>query len=486
MQRHTYNPLLCKFKKTISLLTCLSILFCGLIAPKTALALSIQEEDELSEEFLKAVFQEFEVIKDPVIDEYVNKVGHNVVAAMPPQPFPYKFYAVRQDAYNAFAGPGGHIFIFSGLFIALENEDELAALLAHEIAHVSCRHISDMIQKSKKAGLATMAGVVAGILVGLGGAGTLGSALTIGSMAAGQSAALAYSREHEVQADQIGRAYLQKAGYNLTGLQSVLKKIRTVDWFGPDEIPTYLRTHPATEERIIYLDNLLGRNPAVLAKKNAAFDRAHIRMTALYGNPDQAARIFKARIDTNPNDAMAHYGYGLVMERNGSAKTAITHLTAAQKLLPDDRYIQTDLGEACFLAGDYPQALALLTGAPHNTPDKYLYLGRTQMALNHYAEAADAFKQIIDDDPEHGEAYYLLGEAKGKLGEMGSAHYYLGQHYFKKDDPKNARFHLNKALEYEKNPEQIEKIKGLLKEMDESASFFGRRREEKKDEEGRF
>jgi predicted Zn-dependent protease len=458
------------------------MMFCGLIAPKNAVALSIQEEDELSEEFLKAVFQEFEVIKDPVIDEYINKVGHNVVATMPAQPFPYKFYAVRQDAYNAFAGPGGHIFIFSGLFIALESEDELAALLAHEIAHVSCRHISDMIQKSKKTGMATMAGVVAGILIGLGGAGTLGSALTIGSMAAGQSAALAYSREHEVQADQIGRNYLQKAGYTLTGLQSVLKKIRAVDWFGPDEIPTYLRTHPATEERIMYLDNLLGRSPAVPLKKNEAFERAHIRMTALYGNPDQTARMFKAQIDANPDDAMAHYGYGLVMERSANPKTAVTHLAIARKLLPDDPYLTTDLGEACFLAGDYSQALALLTGAPHNTPDKYLYLGRTQMALDQYAAAADTFKKLVDDDPEHGEAYYLLGEAKGKLGEMGSAHYYLGQHYFKKEDPKNTRFHLNKALEYEKNPEQIEKIKKLLKELDESSSFFGRRRQGKKEE----
>ena len=114
MPSHTYNPLVCKFKKIISLLTCAAMLFCGLITPKTASALSIKEEDELSKEFLKAVFQELEVIKDPVIDDYVNKVGHKIVAAMPEQPFPYKFYAVRQDAYNAFAGPGGHIFIFSG------------------------------------------------------------------------------------------------------------------------------------------------------------------------------------------------------------------------------------------------------------------------------------------------------------------------------------------------------------------------------------
>ncbi len=460
-----YNPFMCKFKKIISLWICAAILFCGLITPETAAALTIKEENELSKEFLKTVFHEFEVIKDPVINDYINQVGQKIVAVMPDQPFQYQFYVLRQDAYNAFAGPGGHIFLFSGLFIALDNEDELAALLSHEIAHVSCRHLADMIQKSKKTGMATMAGVIAGILMGLGGAGTLGGALTVGSMAAGQSAALAYSREHEMQADQIGRTYLQKAGYSLTGLQSVLKKIRAVDWFGPDEIPTYLKTHPATEERIIYLDTLLGNQKSPPPVKNPAFERAHTRITALYGNPDQAARTFKSQIDANPDNEMAHYGYGLVMERSGNAKAAVTHLAIALQEMPDDPYLKTDLGQACFLAGDYQRALTLLTDAPHDTPDKYLYLGRTLMALDRYAEAADAFKKLIIEDPEHGEAYFFMGEAEGKMNDLGSAHYYLGQHYFKKDDPKNARFHLNKALEYEKNPEQIKKIKELLSDL---------------------
>ncbi|RJP93641.1 MAG: hypothetical protein C4518_05500 [Desulfobacteraceae bacterium] len=482
MKRHTFNPRACKFKKIISLWTCAAILFCGLITPETASSLSIKEEDELSKEFLKAVFQELEVIQDPVINHYINKVGHKIVAGMPEQPFPYQFYAVRQDAYNAFAGPGGHIFIFSGLFIALDTEDELAALLSHEIAHVSCRHISDMMQKSKKTGLATMAGVVAGILIGLGGAGTAGSALTVGSMAAGQSAALAYSRENEMQADQIGRTYLQKAGYQLSGLQSVLKKIRATDWFGPNEIPTYLKTHPATEDRIINADNLLENRPALPTVKNEAFERAHTRMLALYGNPDQAARIFKNQLDENPDNAMAHYGYGLVMGKSGNAKAAVSHLTIALQHLPDDPYLKTDLGQACFLAGDYQRALELLTSAPHNTPDKYLYLGRTQMALERYSDAADNFKQLISDDPDYVEAYFLMGEAKGKMNELGSAHYYLGEFSLKKDDLKSARFHLNKALEYEKDPAQIEKIKEFLKEIDESESFFGKRRPEKKKE----
>ncbi len=114
--------------------------------------------------------------------------------------------------------PGGQIFINSGLFEALESEDEIAGIIAHEISHVACRHISQQIEQSKKVGMGTLAGVAAGILLGAAGAGgAAASAAAIGSMAAGQSFVLAHSREDEMQADQRGVDFLTQAGYNPKG-----------------------------------------------------------------------------------------------------------------------------------------------------------------------------------------------------------------------------------------------------------------------------
>ncbi|MBC2715317.1 MAG: M48 family metalloprotease [Desulfobacteraceae bacterium] len=475
---------MCKFKKFIAAWTAAVIFSCGLIIPETASSLTIKEEEELSVEFLKAVFEAYDIIKDPVINDYINEVGQKIISAMPPQPLAYKFYAVRQDAYNAFAGPGGNIFIFSGLFCALESEDELAALLAHEIAHVSCRHISEMMKKSKKTNMATMAGVVAGILIGLGGAGTVGTALTIGSMAAGQSIALAYSRENEMQADQIGRTYLQKAGYNLNGLLSILKKIRSVDWFDAEQIPTYLKTHPATEERIMYLDNLLENREAPPAKKNYAFERAHTRIVALYGDPDTALRLFKGLVEENPDNFMAQYGYGLILNREGNPKAAVDHLIIALQKNPTDPGFKIDLGKAYFMAGEYLNALKILEKTSKSaigTTIGHIYLGRSLMALGRYEEAADTFNTLIKDDPDNVDAYFFLGETYGKLNQLTSAHYNLGQYYLKNRNLQTARFHLNKALEYEKNPEQIEKIKQLLKDLDPPTNFFGIDKEKETD-----
>jgi predicted Zn-dependent protease len=154
-----------------------------------------------------------------------------------------------------------------------------------------------MIERSKKTGIATLAGIAAGILLGIGGAPEVGSAVTIGSVAAGQTASLAYSRENEMQADQIGLKYLNKSGYSAEGLLSILKKIRSKTWYGPDQIPTYLITHPATEERITYIGAWIQTNESPEDhsdnKVNLDFNLMHSRVTALYGEKSMALAKLK-------------------------------------------------------------------------------------------------------------------------------------------------------------------------------------------------
>ena len=195
-------------------------------------AISIKEEEDLAREFLRVVSNHYELVEDPLILDYVVGVGRRILSKMPAQPFTYHFYVIRDEVYNAFALPAGHIFVNSGLLATMNSEDELAGILSHEIAHVVCRHISQRIERSKTINVATMAGMLAGILLGAstGNADAM-QALTIGSAAAGQTAALAYSREDEAQADQIGLNYLYSAGYSAEGLLAILKKIRSKRWF---------------------------------------------------------------------------------------------------------------------------------------------------------------------------------------------------------------------------------------------------------------
>ena len=342
----------------------LVVLTAGLALPSPAGGLTVKEEEELGREVLQIVKAQFELIDDPVIVDYVNHIGDKIVNTLPTQPFTYRFFVIKEDVYNAFATPAGNIFIYSGLIEAMEDESELAGILGHEAAHVYCRHISQSIERSKKTNMATLAGIAAGIFLGAAGAGEAGQALVVGSMAAGQTAALSYSRENEMQADQVGLKYLSEAGYTGEGLITVLKKIRSKRWFGTDQIPTYLMTHPAVEERIAYLDTYLAnREPSKPAGVNSTsaskFPYMRARLAALYGDEAAAVRDFKTAVEQQPDDPVAHYGYGLALTRAGRRPLAIEHLKKALARRSFNPEILTALGKAYILDGQYRSPVLL-------------------------------------------------------------------------------------------------------------------------------
>jgi len=458
-------------KKTIALFTTFFFLATALpLSP--AHALTVKEESELTGEFLEAVFEYYDVIEDPMVNDYINDLGRKLTVMVPPQPFEFNFYVIRQETFNAFAGPGANIFVFSGLIDAMENENELAGILTHEIAHVSARHISDIISKSKKTSIVTLAGLIAGILVGIGGASAVGSALGLGSVAAGQTMTLAYTRENEMQADLLGRKYLTGADYKIEGLLSALKKIRSQEWFGEEEIPTYLKTHPATSDRIAGLENALPEGGRSAPVNSYAFDRIRARIIALYGNPNTRLDRFARMEKQQPENPAIHYGYGLALAESGQPEAAISHLKKAIALKPDDPHLAIALGRAQFLAGDYPAALESLKGIDNlhrYGTDGLFYLGRLQMATGDFAAAVQTFERLLVDTPGNGEALLFLGQSYGEQGKLGEAHYYLGKYYRKNRDIKNARFHFDLSLKHTSDPEkrrEIEEMRGNLKMLE--------------------
>jgi len=442
----------------------------GLVFPGPARAISIKEEQELGDEFLEVVFKRFQIIDDPVIVKYINDIGNRIVAALPPQPFAYHFYVIKEDKFNAFAGPAGHVFIFSGLIEAMDNEDELAGIIGHEISHVLCRHISKRIERSKKISALTLAGIAAGILLAIAGAGEAAQAVMVGSNAAGASASLAYSREDEMQADQVGLKYLKKAGYRARDLITILNKIKSKQWFGPDQIPTYLTTHPAIDDRIIYIGNWIEINGDVKKsnhRKSSDFERIQARLLLKYGDEDKVLRQFEREVAKHPDDPMAHYRYGLILEKIGHYKDAIDQLRIALEKNIFDPAILTDLGRIYFLDGRFEEALRSLKSAQSISPDDIegtFYLGRTLLGLGRLDEALSVFNGLIQHNPDYNEAYYFLGEVYGKQGNLGDAHLNLGIYYKNKGNLDDGIFHLKKALEYIKDPEKKKKIEKMIAE----------------------
>jgi predicted Zn-dependent protease len=432
-------------------------------------SLTTAEEEDLGEEFVRHLKKQCTLIEDPSIVTYLNEIGQAIVRQHASPPFEFRFYVVHEDVYNAFASPAGHVFIYSGLLAAMETEEELAGILAHEAAHVFCRHISERIEQSKKIGLMTLAGILTGVFVG--GSPDVASAITSSSIAAGQALSLKYSREDEREADQVGLKYLSKAGYSGEGLLTMLQKIRAKHWFGSDQIPSYVTTHPAIEERIGYLDTWIQTHPEWRSgkrpKQTPDFRKVRTRLIALYTDATVARDAFEVQVEKNGKDPFGFYGLGLLCGREGEKEKAVEQLKQALQLRPLDADILKDLGKTYFQMGDYDNAVKALLGvlaARADDREARFFLGRSRVETGDLVGALEIFKDLANDQADHLPVEYYLGETYGKLGDDAEAHFHLGLHYKEEEDFKNALFHLSRALALSaKDPARQEVIKELLK-----------------------
>jgi predicted Zn-dependent protease len=447
------------------------------LSPRVASGLTVSDEEKMAKSFLKVIYSYYEIIDDPVIADYVSKIGNRIVAGLEKPLFNYHFYVIKTDPYNAFAIPAGYIFINSGLLMAMDDEDELAGILAHEIAHVNARHISQKIERSKKIGWARMAGMVAGALMGIAGAGDAAQAVTRGSAGAAQTAELAYSRENEMQADELGLDYLTNAGYSGEGLLRILKKMRSKQWFDSKQVPTYLMTHPAVDDRIAYLDTQIASMPPPTRldadKASAEFNRVLTQLITQYGDEDLVLRQTEGAVKDNPSDTLARYRYGLILARIGRRQEAIDQLRMVLEKRAFDPYVLRDMGRIYFLGGQFQQALKMLNTAHNMIPDDAecrLFLAQTQMELELYDEASSILLRLVQDNPDYTEAYYFLGQSLGKQGNLADAHYYLAVYHIRKRDYQTAVIQLQNALKYTQDAEKRAKIEDKLKELKDRSS----------------
>ena len=458
------------WNKTAAAVLVVLLIFSAL--PYAGHTITYKEEEELSREFLAVVAGRFTFIKDPIIEDYVNEIGNRILKEVPAQPFRYHFYVIKEDVFNAFATPAGHIFINSGLLEAVKSEEEVAGIIGHEIAHVLCRHISRNIDRSPKISLATLAGIAAGIFLGAAGAGDVGTAVVMGSMAAGQSAMLAYSREDELQADQLGLVYLNDAGYGGEGLLESLKTIRSKQWFGTDQVPDYLMTHPASEDRMANIDVWLQSNQ--FPENNRfhpdpeAFHMMQATLSGKYGNEDGAINRFQAELRVAPDDPIANYGYAMVLARVGRRQEAISHFLKALEKKALNPYILGELGRVYFQEGEYDKALRLLESAVSMgpaDPDAMFFLGRTYLELDQNEKAAAILEKLIEKYPDFTDVHYFLGTAQGKQGNMTDAHFHLGVFYARKGRLKSASYHLDRARDLTTDPKRKEIVEKMLENV---------------------
>ncbi|SMC51032.1 Putative Zn-dependent protease, contains TPR repeats [Desulfocicer vacuolatum DSM 3385] len=421
---------------------------------RCAWAISISEERKMAKEFMEAISMQNKLVKDPMAVALVSEVGRRIVAQLPPQPFPFSFYIVDNGQFNAFATPGGNIFVHRGLITSLDNVDELAGILGHESAHAACRHVSQMIDRSKVVNMGTLAGVLAGVLVGAAGGADAGQAVAMGAMAVGQTSMLAYSRENETEADQKGILLTQAASFDPRGLLTGLEKIRSRDWYGSEKIPGYLKTHPGSADRIVYISSWLDQHGDETEPDNGIdpfrFDLVKHRLAGLYGAVDETEQEFNHLLEKNPNDPAVHYGMGVLLPRVSRLDEALVHLRRALSQKIFDPYILLETGHVYLLAGDGKKAFDLMAGlekipAIATQATYYQAWALWMMGKGDKAERG-LLKTIQTAGDVFPKSYYFMADVARQRQQTDQTHYYLGRYYYEISAFKNAVFHLKKSI----------------------------------------
>jgi len=223
--------------------------------------MSAESERRIGEEAKKQIVEQYQVLESTAVAAYVTRIGQKVARVSDRPTVDYDFTILDSDLINAFAVPGGFIFVTRGLLESMNDEAELAMVLAHEISHVAALHGVQMIQKEMGQNALSILG-------------TIGAALTLGPEAMLMVAnttnlfsalyLLGYSREKELEADDLGLQYLIRAGYDPQASLAFLHELDKMDEKEARGWDLYFRTHPSTKERIRTIERLIGkddRNP---------------------------------------------------------------------------------------------------------------------------------------------------------------------------------------------------------------------------------
>jgi len=333
--------------------------------------LSRKEEEEYAKALVRQM-RAYEVLnEDPLITAFFEDMGYRLVSNSDRPDKSFTFVVVDMDIVNAFAAPGGVVALYSGLILAADDENEVAGVVAHEIAHVTQQHIYRAIENAQAMSIPMLLAMVGLILVG-GGSGEAIQGAIMGTQAAAQQAMINFTRQNEAEADRIGIQTLALSGYDPRGMGEFFEKMNRITRAMGEGPPEYLRTHPVTVSRIAEADSRAQNMPIPPPSDGRDFYLIQARLRALVENdPAKALEHFefvRQRADMNEarGDAL-DYGTAIALQRQGKYQEARRILL---NLMERDKHLayEIQLADLDMASGHTSAALDRLAGLYHSFP----------------------------------------------------------------------------------------------------------------------
>ena len=390
-----------------------------------ATELSPAAERRIGEEIIAQIrWRDAAYLDDPEIEEYVNRLGHRLagVSNNPTQDF--DFFVVRDPTLNAFALPGGYIGVHTGLLLAAQTESEFASVLGHEIAHVTQRHIAQIVGKQSQSAMLMMASLLVAVLAARSNSDVSQAAIAAGQAGAIQSQ-LGYTRAFEREADRVGLETLDKAGMDVRGMPSFFERLQRNTRVYENNAPAYLRTHPLTTERIADMENRVTRMPYRQVLDSADFRYARAKLRADAGQPADAVRDLESEVARAPQAEDMAYGLARALLRAGRADDALVRLDVVRKRAPASPWLETLAAEIHIARRDGAEAVRILDAARRQFPASRSVayaLADARIQAGQAGEAAKAVRRLLDDRSGDPRLWQLLSRAHAALGERSAQH----------------------------------------------------------------
>jgi predicted Zn-dependent protease len=447
---------------------------------------SPEQERELGEGFLRELHQHSEVIDDPEIEDYIESIGQKLAANTRDYQGQFTFFMVDNHVLNAFAVPGGFVGVHSGLLLNTRNESELAAVLAHEVSHVTQHHGARAMEAQGQMTVPSIAAMMAAILVAAMVPGA-GQAAIAAVSAAGIQYQINFTRANEYEADRIGIQVLADSGFDPLAMPTFFEQLATVNRFNDSaSVPEYLRTHPVTTARIAESRARAEKYPPRRHQDSLGYILTWTKLkVGSIQDPRQAAQYFKRALrdgDYRSEDS-ARYGYALALTAAGGyeeARIQIAHLLKGDRGTP--AYLLA-AGRLELAARNRDKGLRYLAEAYRLYPDDRAVLlsyAEGLIAVDRARDVRALLKDFVYTHRPDLRYYKVLAEAEGRDGSLAEARLLLSEYYLRSGDMKQAIAQLKLAAtqkdldvyQRQRVESRREELQRVMDEHERNKKFF--------------
>lgn len=411
-------------------------------------ALSVAKERKIGAEIMREIRKEQVIVDDLISQEYISALGHQLVAQADSALHDFHFFIINEKGINAFALPGGYIGVNAGLILVIDNESELAAVIAHEISHITQRHLARAFFHQQMLQGPVIAAMLAAILIG----GEAGKAAMVAASAGSVQSQINFTRKNEQEADRVGIGLLARSGFNAIGMATLFEKMQKQARLYGGAPPEFLSTHPVHGSRIADAEARAGQYPAKLRADSVEYRIVRARLRVLLdNNPTRVARGLYRLLEEGQtaDETMDRYALAFALLQSGQIRQAASQSDRLLAGNPEIMGFQLLAADIDMHAGRDRQALGRMNKLRIRYPDDHiLTLEYARMLIQ--VGRADRARITLEEylifrrgDPQ---VYRLLSHASKSIGDNVKSHAYMAEHHRLLGNTGQAISHLEAAL----------------------------------------